>query len=388
MGTKIESFTQDDARVIATVSRTGGGSDEISADYICGCDGPHSRVREATGVGFPGGTYDQHFYVADVKIRQGMDNDLRLTLGEHTLALMLPVRTTGMQRLIGLVPPALTDRRDLSFDEIRDGVESLLGISVETVNWFSTYRVHHRVAEHFRIGRAFLVGDAGHVHSPVGAQGMNTGIGDAIDLGWKLAQVAQGRAGTSLLDTYEPERIAFARTLVSTTDLAFRPGIAEGLVGELARRILFPMVFSIVTKFSITRHAFFKTLSQIRIHYHDSPLSEGEAGTVRGGDRLPWLGRGSEDNFAPLRSLDWQVHVYGDVAGDVSAACAALRLPLHAFGWNDRARSRLRSRCAVPRQAGRVRGSGRVRGCRGEIGDLRQTVRPQLSVMTRRRGPL
>lgn len=242
--------------------------------------------------------------------------------------------------LIGLVPPELTDRRDLSFEDIRDRVESLLGISVVNLNWFSTYRVHHRVAEHFRIGRAFLLGDAGHIHSPVGAQGMNTGIGDAIDLGWKLAQVEQGRASTTLLDTYEPERIVFARLLVSTTDRVFRPGIGQGLVGELARRIVAPMVFSIATKFSIARHAFFRTLSQIRIHYHDSPLSEGEAGDVRGGDRLPWLGAGVDDNFAPLRSLDWQVHVYGDAARDVSAACAALSLPLHSFGWNDGAHDR------------------------------------------------
>jgi 2-polyprenyl-6-methoxyphenol hydroxylase-like FAD-dependent oxidoreductase len=337
--TKFDGFTQDDASVTATVVRSGGARDDISAAYICGCDGPHSRVREVTGVGFPGGTYDQHFYVADVKTVQPMDNDLRMTLGDHTLALMLPVRTTGMQRLIGLVPPELTDRGDLSFEDIRDRVESLVGISVANVNWFSTYRVHHRVAEHFSIGRAFLLGDAGHIHSPVGAQGMNTGIGDAIDLGWKLAQVARGRASTRLLDTYEPERIAFARSLVSTTDRAFRPGIAEGLVGELARRIVAPMLFGIVTKLGIARHAFFRTLSQIRIHYHDSPLSEGEAGSVRGGDRLPWLG-GGMDNFAPLRSLDWQVQVYGDVAPDMSAACAGLRLPLHSFGWSDGAHDR------------------------------------------------
>jgi hypothetical protein len=169
---------------------------------------------------------------------------------------------------------------------------------------------------------------------------MNTGIGDAIDLGWKLAHVVQGRASTTMLDTYEPERIAFARLLVSTTDLAFRPGIAEGLVGELARRIVAPMVFSLATKFSITRHAFFRTLSQIRIHYRDSPLSEGEAGDVRGGDRLPWFRQGGEDNFAPLASLDWQAHVYGEVASDVSATCAGLDLPLHSFGWTDGARDR------------------------------------------------
>ena len=96
-----------------------------------------------------------------------------------------------------------------------------LGIAVERVNWFSTYRVHHRVADHFRQGRAFLLGDAAHIHSPVGGQGMNTGIGDAVNLAWKLAAVLQGGPRPSLLDTYEPERIAFARRLVATTDRAF-----------------------------------------------------------------------------------------------------------------------------------------------------------------------
>jgi len=93
-------------------------------------------------------------------------------------------------------------------------------VQVEHVNWFSTYRVHHRVAEFFRSGRAFLLGDAAHVHSPVGGQGMNTGIGDAINLAWKLAAVLNGRAKDKLLDSYETERIAFARRLVSTTERA------------------------------------------------------------------------------------------------------------------------------------------------------------------------
>ena len=110
-----------------------------------------------------------------------------------------------------------------------------LGITVERVNWFSTYHVHHRVAEAFRKGRAFLLGDAAHIHSPVGAQGMNTGIADAVNLAWKLAAVVQGAAPPALLDTYEPERIAFARRLVATTDQAFTavtiqapwPGLSE-----------------------------------------------------------------------------------------------------------------------------------------------------------------
>src|SRR5213076_2881936 len=93
-------------------------------------------------------------------------------------------------------------------------VTEWLRVDVERVNWFSTYRVHHRVADRFRKGRAFVLGDAAHVHSPVGAQGMNTGIGDAVNLAWKLAAVLRGSSPAALLDTYEPERLAFARRLV------------------------------------------------------------------------------------------------------------------------------------------------------------------------------
>jgi 2-polyprenyl-6-methoxyphenol hydroxylase-like FAD-dependent oxidoreductase len=151
---------------------------------------------------------------------------------------MFPVRSSGMQRLIGLVPPELSHRENLAFEDIRAQVEPLLDVKVTEVNWFSTYRVHHRVAEKFRVGRAFLVGDAAHIHSPAGGQGMNTEIGDAINLGWKIAHVLQNRADTSLLDTYEPERIRFARSLVSTTDHAFTGLVAEGVAGEFTRKIV------------------------------------------------------------------------------------------------------------------------------------------------------
>ena len=136
-----------------------------------------------------------------------------------------------MHRLIGLVPDELSGRDDVTFEDIQPFAEKLTGVHVTKVNWFSSYRVHHRVAEHFRVGRAFLLGDAGHIHSPAGGQGMNTGIGDAVNLAWKLAAVLQGRADSAILDTYEPERIAFARSLVATTDRAFQ--LMAGESGDL-----------------------------------------------------------------------------------------------------------------------------------------------------------
>ncbi len=205
-------------------------------------------------------------------------------------------------------------------------------MKVAEVNWFSRYRVHHRVAERFRRGNAFLLGDAGHVHSPVGGQGMNTGIGDAINLGWKLAQVAKG-GPPALLESYEPERIAFARRLVGTTDRVFTPLVADGIEGRVFRRVLVPLLGAAVANFGFSRRAAFRTISQIGISYPDSALSKGSAGRVEGGARLPWVAGSDEDNFTPLRSLDWQVHVYGRAAEAVEATCTRSGVALHVFDW-------------------------------------------------------
>jgi 2-polyprenyl-6-methoxyphenol hydroxylase-like FAD-dependent oxidoreductase len=329
--TKLTGFTQDAEGVLVNLAHADGKQEEVSVSYLCGCDGAHSKVRETLGVGFSGGTYDQLFYVADVKIDGGFQSDIVFTLGEHILSMMMPVRSTGMQRLIGLVPPELSARHDLTFEDVRTSTEQLLGIKVGEVNWFSNYRVHHRVADHFQAGRIFLLGDAGHIHSPVGGQGMNTGIGDAINLGWKLAQVVQRRAPETLLESYEAERIGFARKLVSTTDRAFTPMVADGIRGELTRRLLAPLVMGVATRFAAGRHALFRTVSQTAIHYGESLLSQGKAGHVHGGDRLPWVPGEPEDNFAPLRSVDWQLHIYGTSDDHTHQICERLQLPMHVF---------------------------------------------------------
>src|SRR5204862_7893692 len=148
------------------------------------------------------------------------------------------------------------------------------------VNWFSTYRVHHRVADHFRQGRTFLLGDAAHVHSPVGGQGMNTGIGDAVNLAWKLAAILQGRAEASLLDSYEPERIAFARRLVATTDEAFTGVTSSGWFARLLRLRVVPLLFPLLFRLRPVRRLMFRTVSQTSVNYRGSRLSVGRAGAV------------------------------------------------------------------------------------------------------------
>ena len=194
--------------------------------------------------------------------------------------------------------------------------------------------MHHRVTDHFRKGSAFLLGDAAHIHSPVGGQGMNTGIGDAINLAWKLAAVLNGKASTTLLDSYEAERIVFARQLVATTDRVFSFVTAEGRIADTLRTRIAPILLAGITQFKAARDFIFRTISQITLNYRGGPLSSGIAGHVHGGDRLPWVRVGSEDNFAPLAACIWQVHVYGTANAELSAWCSARAVPLHVFPWH------------------------------------------------------
>lgn len=333
-GVELTEFTPTDTGVQVELNRS--GSNEVCrVEYLCGCDGAHSRVRQGLKLEFQGGTYNNLFYVADTRIDGEFNTNAWANLGSRGFALMLPVRRSGMQRLIGLVPPEFAERTDLTFDHIRSYVEGLLRVHVAEVNWFATYHVHHRVAEHFQVGRCFIAGDAAHIHSPAGGQGMNTGIGDAVNLSWKLANVLDGHADSSLLKTYEPERIAFAKILISSTDTAFQGLAGTGWGNQFLRSMLIPNLMPILTRFSGVRHKIFKTISQIRINYHDSPLSLGEAGRLRGGDRLPWVPTLNGDNFESLATLKWQAHVYGTISPRFADNARELGLPVNQFPWSE-----------------------------------------------------
>lgn len=335
-GVELKEFTQD-ADGVCAVLGSNGAAEVCEAAYLCGCDGAHSRVRQGLALDFPGGTYDQPFYVADVEITGEFRTDIFVNLGAHGIALMFPVRSSGMQRLIGTVAEDLKSRTDLTFDDIRPAAERLLGVHVERVNWFSAYRVHHRVAACFRVGRAFIAGDAGHIHSPAGGQGMNTGIGDAVNLSWKLADVIRGRADPAILDTYESERIGFARALVDTTDRAFRSMVHRGRAGRFLRTWLVPRVLPVLTGVPAVRRALFATVSQIRIKYPGSALSEGKAGGVSGGGRMPWVPTSTGGNFDTLDGRTWRLHVYGTVGPALEDTAAMLDLPVDVFTWDEAA---------------------------------------------------
>jgi 2-polyprenyl-6-methoxyphenol hydroxylase-like FAD-dependent oxidoreductase len=334
--TELVSFEQSSRGVSALLKRRDGSTERCDASFLAGCDGARSKVRETLGIGLPGGTYDHVFYVADAQVRGPVnDCELHVDLDTTDFLAVFPMSESQRVRLIGTVKiPGDAEQRTLTFDDVSDQAIEQMKIAVDKVNWFSTYRVHHRVALSFRQGRAFLLGDAAHIHSPVGGQGMNTGIGDAVNLAWKLAAVVKGEATEKLLESYEPERIAFARRLVATTDRAFTFVTASGVLPVFVRTRLFPTVAARMLRFAAMRRFLFRTVSQIAVAYPDSPLSVGKAGDVQAGDRLPWVPNGDNgDNFASLAFLEWQAHVYGDVRVSAKLACAELELPLHVYAW-------------------------------------------------------
>jgi hypothetical protein len=336
--TELLRFSQHDGGITATLRRPDGSEETCEAAYLAGCDGASSTVRGQLGIGFPGGTYTGLFYVADVVATgEPVRGELHVDIEDADFLLLFPLSEQHW-RLVGTVHDVPGgEESKLGFDDVKGKAMEHLKLNIEKVNWFSTYRVHHRVANRFGDGRAFLLGDAAHIHSPVGGQGMNTGIGDAVNLSWKLAAVLKGGATRNLLDTYEPERIAFARRLVATTDRGFVVVTKRGILARLVRRRIVPLVAPLLFRIGAMRRLLFTTVSQTLVNYRDSSLSAGAAGSVRGGDRLPWVKLASgADNFAPLTSLAWQVHVYGDVKQGVKEACADLRLALHTFAWESR----------------------------------------------------
>lgn len=334
--TELLDFIQHDATVSARLRLPDGSEQTCEAQYLAGCDGAHSTVRNGLHIEFPGGTYQQVFYVADVDASgPPMNGELHVDLDEADFLAVFPLAGAGRARLIGTVRDARAEQPEqLRFEDVSQRAIEHLQLQVLKVNWFSTYRVHHRVAAQFRQQRAFVLGDAAHVHSPAGGQGMNTGIGDAINLAWKLCSVLKGKAHDDLLDSYPIERMAFARRLVATTDQVFTFATADGSIANLLRTRLAPVLIPRMAAFRAARGLLFRTVSQLGLNYRLMPLSFGSAGHVQGGDRLPWVTTEAQDNFSNMAHLGWQVHVYGLASKELSGWCAARQMPLHVYPWS------------------------------------------------------
>jgi hypothetical protein len=279
-------------------------------------------VRELNGISFPGAPYEHVFFVADTEVTGSMVADeVNVYLWQDGFHLFFPMRGQDHWRIVGILPAALRERDDVSFEDVMPAVRKEAGaeagtgeggeLSFKGCSWFSTYRSHHRSAARFRDRRCFLLGDAAHIHSPVGAQGMNTGLQDAYNLGWKLALVVNGQADPALLDSYEEERVPVAKRLLNTTDRAFRLVVSDSWLAGLLRTRILARIAAFAMGFERIQRIAFRTVSQTAIHYRDSSLSqslEGLPGSApRTGDRFPWLQLKFEANGAVedlFRKLD------------------------------------------------------------------------------------
>ncbi len=256
---------------------------------------------------------------------------INLRFGVRDFLLAFPMGNEADQRLLGVVRGSADAVTETS---TKQTLQRVFGVTYPESRWFSTYHVHHRVAAQFRRGPVFLAGDAAHVHSPVGAQGMNTGLQDAHNLACKINDVLTGVAAENYLDRYGAERRPVAQRLVSTTDAMFGVITSDRTVPRLIRssvvRYLAPFVASFVPRL-VRSSRIFEYLSQTRIHYWMSEgarrASHGRRGKVVG-RRLPWNG----DNYDSLRAMTWQLHAYGRLdRRRVKRLARQLDLPFQVF---------------------------------------------------------
>ncbi|KAK6537830.1 hypothetical protein TWF694_010732 [Orbilia ellipsospora] len=329
---EVTGLVQDDDGATVSLKHKDGTEEKFEASYVLGCDGGHSTVRQHTNIKNDPGTYTQRFFVADVEgeVAVGLENvNVCFTANNFCLLFSMP---NGRIRLAGWAPDEIVDTK-FTYADVEENVKVTTGANITKVHWFSTYQVHHGAAQTFRDNKVFICGDAAHVHSPVGGQGMNTGLGDAINITWKLAAVLSGRATPEVLETYHSERKPFADRLVNTTDKVFTIATDKGLLGKAWRTVFMGNIVPLLFHFGFMDSFLFETASQVRIEYRSSALSgNNRISNLYAGDRLPWVQfEDGSDNFEPLNSLDWQIHVYGEKNDKVSEWAQERKLGVHYF---------------------------------------------------------
>ncbi|GGI45319.1 2-polyprenyl-6-methoxyphenol hydroxylase-like FAD-dependent oxidoreductase [Agromyces flavus] len=324
-----------------------GGPVEIDARWVVGADGAHSAVRELCRIPFEGVTNEHTFFVADAVGASGLvEGRVNIRMAPDDLLLSFPMGEPGHARILGVVRDAdLAAGGELPEALVRSRIARGFTVGYRSSTWFATYRLHHRVAARFRDGRCFIVGDAAHIHSPVGGQGMNTGLQDAHNLACALADVLVGGMPERRLDRYEAERRPVARKLVATTDRLFGLVTADTALTRFIRGRAIPAMGPIAIRLLpriIGGPRLFGFLSQTRIRYRMSltrpPRSQARDDVV--GKRLPFAG-GDPSNFDSLRPMRWQVHGYGAPADLVGSVAERLGIDHHVFPPD--ANGRLRS---------------------------------------------
>jgi 2-polyprenyl-6-methoxyphenol hydroxylase-like FAD-dependent oxidoreductase len=317
--TELESFSQDENGVTAQVKLPSGESQTINGKYLVGCDGAKSVVRHGLGLTFEGSTFERLFYVADARVDWELPHDaLHVCLARDVFVAFFPLPGEDRYRIVGTFPESKNQEEgEVVYEEIEREVKEQvkLSLDISDVRWFSLYKVHSRRVNKFSEGRCFVAGDAAHIHSPAGAQGMNTGIQDAYNLAWKLAFVIKGAAAESLLDSYNEERLANAKRLLDTTDRLFELAAGSSWLMSFIRTTIFPPVAGFMASLDAVSKRVFPLISQIGINYRDDSLSEqtdDEFEHVKAGDRVPYFLVNGESIFEKLKAPKFHLLLFGN----------------------------------------------------------------------------
>jgi 2-polyprenyl-6-methoxyphenol hydroxylase-like FAD-dependent oxidoreductase len=324
--TELENFSQNDSGVTAQVKTAGGASQIIEGKYLVGCDGAKSPTRHSLGLEFQGSTFERMFYVADAQIDWSLSHDaLHICLSKDSFLLFFPLKGERRYRIVGVFPEEFTkDEGDVLYEEIESRIkeESKLELDIHDVIWFSTYKVHTRHVNKFSAGRGFLAGDAAHIHTPAGAQGMNTGIQDGYNLAWKMALVLKGKTDEKLLETYNEERLENAKHLLQTTDRMFQFGTGSEWFLAFLRTNVLPSVAKYILGFDTVKKFIFPLVSQIGINYRHGSLSEhagDENFKVKAGDRMPYFLVDGKSIYDKLHQPKFHLLFFSNAQGDFQA---------------------------------------------------------------------
>lgn len=292
-GIEATSVVQDSDGVTAVLSNQDGVKETVRAKYVVGADGAHSIVRKsATGLTFQGAAYPQDFILCDASIRNAKIpwNRFSLCMGKGSLA-VFPLKDGTCRVVVSRVQESNADV-DPTLDVFQDMLNRLHPGAGELYNptWITQFHLHHRGVNSYRDRRLFVAGDAAHIHSPAGAQGMNTGIQDSINLGWKLAKVIRGERPDSLLDTYDRERRPIGQNLLENSDKMFTWGCSTNPFFVTFRNLVFTWVLPWFVSSENRRANVYKFISELGISYKDSSsvgTAPGHSGSIVGGDRVP-----------------------------------------------------------------------------------------------------
>ncbi len=268
--TSFVSGVQRDGYVSVTLSHKGQRQD-LTARFVIGCDGAHSVVRHLLNLSFEGAEYTDLFLLADVETNEAFPADqLQLCPSEFGPVAIFPM-SAHRRRVVATVAEKDGEVPSLELVQniLRDRAPS--GIEVRGLNWSTYFRIHHRQAAKLRVGNMFIAGDAAHIHSPFGGQGMNTGLHDVWNLVWKLDLFLRGHGNDQLLDSYSVERRPVIKQVIETTDFMTKAMGTPNKIAQALRDTVIPMV----SRLAPFQHAFVERLSELGVAYHGSPIVEG-----------------------------------------------------------------------------------------------------------------